>query len=65
MLANNASDKGLISKIHKKLTRLNTNTKPTIQLKMGRGPELAFLQSRPIDREQADSCHRGGGWRDK
>ena len=35
----NTSDKGLISKLYKEVTKLNTETKQTTQLKMGKGPE--------------------------
>ena len=40
----NTSDKGLISKLYKEVTKLNTETKQTTQLKMGKGPEQALLQ---------------------
>ena len=35
IFANGATDKGLISKIHKQLTQLNNNEKQTTQLKHG------------------------------
>ena len=40
----NTSDKGLIPKIHKELTKLNTKNNKQPNFKMGRGPDYALLQ---------------------
>ena len=50
IIANEAIDKGLISKVYKQLTQLNIRkkTKQPNQ-KMGRRPKQAFLQSRYTD----------------
>ena len=40
IFVNDTSDKGLISKIYKEHTRLHS--RKTIQLKMGKGPEMQF-----------------------
>ena len=48
IFTNDILDKGLISKGH-----THFNKKETIQLKMGRGPELTFSQRRYTDGQQA------------
>ena len=45
IFANGTSEKGLISKIYKELTRLHSRKKTT-QLKMGKRPEQTLLQGR-------------------
>ena len=47
--ANNATDKDLISKLHKQLRQLNNNQKPQPNRKMGSRPKETFLQRRNTD----------------
>ena len=48
IIANEATDKGLVSKIYKQLRQLNVIKKQPNQ-KMGRRPEQTFLQRRHTD----------------
>ena len=52
ILANNAIDKGLISKIYKQLIQLNKKNKQPNQ-KMGRRPKQTFSKERHTDGQQA------------
>ena len=49
IFANNATDKGLISKIYKQLIYLNNKKNQQPNRKMGRRPKQTFLQRRNTD----------------
>ena len=49
IIANETTDKGLISKIYKQLTELNIRKNKLSNQKMGRTPKQTFLQSRHTD----------------
>ena len=53
IFANNATDKGLISKIYKQLIQLNNNKNKQPNQKMGRRPKQTFLQRRYTKGQQA------------
>ena len=52
ILANEAADKGLISKIYKQLVQLNIKKNKQPNQKMGRRPKQTFLQRRHTDGQQ-------------
>ena len=52
MLANNATDKGLLSKIYKQLMQLNIKKNKQPNQKMCGRPKQTFLQRRRIDGQQ-------------
>ena len=52
IFANEATDKGLISKIHKQLMQLNIKKTKQPNPKMGRRPKQTFLQRRYTDCQQ-------------
>ena len=49
IIANETTDKGLISKIYKQLIELNVRKNKLSNQKMGRTPKQTFLQSRHTD----------------
>ena len=51
ILLNDATDKGLISRIYKQLIQLKSSQQPNG--KMGKGPEQTFFQGRCTDGQQA------------
>ena len=53
IFANDTSDKGLISKIHKELTQLHTRKTNNPILKMGKGSEQTLLQGRHMEGQEA------------
>ena len=53
ILANNATDKGLISKIYKQFIQLSIKTNKQPNRKMGRRTKQTFLQRRQADGQQA------------
>ena len=53
VFANDMTQKGLISKIHKQLIQLNIRTHTQPNQKMDRSPEQTFLQRRHIEGQQA------------
>ena len=53
MFANDAANKGLISKIYKQLVQLNNKKPKQPNRKMGRRTKQQFLQKRHTDGQQA------------
>ena len=52
IIANEATDKGLISKIYKQLVQLNIGKNKQPNQKMGRKPKQTFVQGRRTDDQQ-------------
>ena len=53
IFANDATDKGLISKIYKQLIQLNIKKNKQPNQKMGRRPKQTFLERRHTDGQKA------------
>ena len=53
IFANEATNKGLISRIYKQLVQLNIKKKKQPNQKMGRKPKQTFLQRRHTDGQKA------------
>ena len=53
IFANDATDKGLIFKIHEQIIQLNKKKNKPSNQKMGRRPQYTFLQRKHTDEHQA------------